>query len=159
MKNFKKLLSVFLIFAIILGALASCAAGGLLLFQTCLNIFGPTDILPLTGVTLPFISSGGSSMISAWGLMAFLKAADERTYAAKRGSRRSAEEPEPEPAPAPAPRRRSTPAPQPAVQPVRRPAQIQHSVPRSQRRMQVNIPEEELAPDKHRSSRRKERDD
>jgi len=49
-----------------------------------LNIFGITDILPLTGVTLPFLSAGGSSMISCWGLLAFIKAADERTYAAKR---------------------------------------------------------------------------
>ena len=56
--------------------------------QTCLNVFGPTDVLPFTGVTLPFISSGGSSILSTWGLMAFLKASDERTYAAKRGGRR-----------------------------------------------------------------------
>ena len=62
---------------------ASCAAG-LMLIQSALNIFGSTDILPLTGVTLPFISAGGSSMISCWGLLAFIKAADERTYAAKR---------------------------------------------------------------------------
>lgn len=73
-------------------AIASCAAAGMLLFQTCLNVFGPTDILPLTGVTLPLISSGGSSMLSTWGLLAFIKASDERTYAAKRGGRYSAEE-------------------------------------------------------------------
>ncbi len=70
-------------------SIASCAAAGMLLFQTCLNVFGPVDILPFTGVTLPFISSGGSSMISVWGMMAFLKASDERTYAARRASRRS----------------------------------------------------------------------
>lgn len=68
-------------------SIASCAVAGMLLFQTCLNVFGPTDILPLTGVTLPFISAGGSSMMSVWGLMAFLKASDERTYAARRASR------------------------------------------------------------------------
>ncbi|MEE1155757.1 MAG: FtsW/RodA/SpoVE family cell cycle protein [Acutalibacteraceae bacterium] len=62
---------------------ANCAAG-LLLVQTALNVFGATDILPLTGVTLPFISLGGSSMISCWCLLAFIKAADERTYAVKR---------------------------------------------------------------------------
>ena len=65
-------------------AIAACAVAGMLLFQTCLNVFGPTDVLPLTGVTLPFISAGGSSMISVWGLMAFLKASDERTYGARR---------------------------------------------------------------------------
>ncbi len=64
--------------------IASCSAGGLLVFQMCLNIFGATDILPLTGVTLPFISMGGSSMISSWGLLAFIKVSDERTYAARR---------------------------------------------------------------------------
>ncbi|MGN0468486.1 MAG: FtsW/RodA/SpoVE family cell cycle protein, partial [Acutalibacteraceae bacterium] len=52
----------------------------LLLFQTSLNIFGITDILPLTGVTLPFVSQGGSSMICSWALFAFIKSADVRTY-------------------------------------------------------------------------------
>jgi cell division protein FtsW (lipid II flippase) len=50
-----------------------------------LNVLGATDILPLTGVTFPFVSAGGSSMISCWGLLAFIKAADERTYSQKRG--------------------------------------------------------------------------
>lgn len=36
---------------------------------------------PSTGVTLPFVSIGGSSMISCWGLLAFLKAADTRPNA------------------------------------------------------------------------------
>ena len=39
------------------------------------------DILPLTGVTFPFVSNGGSSMMSAWGLLAFIKAADTRQNA------------------------------------------------------------------------------
>ena len=61
-------------------AIAACAAAGLMLFQAGLNIFGVTDIVPLTGVTLPFISRGGSSIICSWGLLAFIKAADIRTY-------------------------------------------------------------------------------
>lgn len=61
--------------------LAACAAGSLLVFQTCLNVFGSVDILPLTGVTFPFVSNGGSAMISAWGLLAFLKATDTRENA------------------------------------------------------------------------------
>lgn len=61
-------------------AIACIAACTMLLFQTSLNIFGITDILPLTGVTLPFVSRGGSSMICSWGLFAFIKAADLRTY-------------------------------------------------------------------------------
>lgn len=65
-------------------SISACAAAGLLLFQSCLNVFGSTDILPLTGVTLPFISAGGTSMMAAWGLLAFIKASDERTYAVRR---------------------------------------------------------------------------
>lgn len=65
-------------------SIGAVAVAGLLLFQTSLNVFGVTDILPLTGVTLPLLSAGGSSMASVWGLLAFLKASDERTYAVKR---------------------------------------------------------------------------
>jgi len=61
-------------------SIASCSAAGMLLFQACLNIFGVTDLLPLTGVTLPFISQGGSSMICCWCLLAYIKAADIRSY-------------------------------------------------------------------------------
>ena len=61
-------------------SIAACSAAAMLLFQTCLNIFGITDILPLTGVTLPFVSQGGSSMVCSWALCAFIKAADVRTY-------------------------------------------------------------------------------
>ncbi|WP_085832474.1 FtsW/RodA/SpoVE family cell cycle protein [Clostridium merdae] len=67
-------------------SIAACSAAGMLLFQTALNIFGATDVLPLTGVTLPFLSAGGSSMVSVWGMLAFIKASDERTYAARRRS-------------------------------------------------------------------------
>lgn len=61
-------------------AIAAVAAAGMMLFQTCLNVFGITDILPLTGVTLPFVSQGGSSMICSWALLALIKACDLRTY-------------------------------------------------------------------------------
>ena len=58
--------------------IGSCTAAGILLVQTMFNVLGTLDVLPLTGVTLPFVSNGGSSMICAWGLMAFIKAADTR---------------------------------------------------------------------------------
>lgn len=61
-------------------SISAAAAASLLLFQTSLNIFGVTDLLPLTGVTLPFISQGGSSMVCCWALFAFIKAADIRAY-------------------------------------------------------------------------------
>lgn len=61
--------------------IVSCAAVAILIFQTTLNVLGAVDLLPLTGVTFPFVSMGGSSMTACWGLMAFLKAADTRQNA------------------------------------------------------------------------------
>ena len=89
--------------------IAACAATSMMVFQTCLNVLGAVDILPLTGVTFPFVSNGGSSMLSSWGLLAFLKATDTRQNASfairlpnrrkeradeERLARRPAEEPE-----------------------------------------------------------------
>ena len=61
--------------------IASCATAAMLIFQTALNVLGAVDLLPLTGVTFPFVSIGGSSMSASWGLLAFLKAADTRQNA------------------------------------------------------------------------------
>ncbi len=61
--------------------IGSCTAASILLIQTILNALGTVDVLPLTGVTFPFLSNGGSSMICAWGLLAFVKAADTRQNA------------------------------------------------------------------------------
>ena len=65
-------------------SISACCAAGLLVIQLSLNVFGATDILPLTGVTFPFISCGGSSVLSCVGLIAFIKAADERSFAVKK---------------------------------------------------------------------------
>ena len=65
-------------------SISACCAAGLFVVQLSLNVFGATDVLPLTGVTFPFVSAGGSSIMSCWGLVAFIKAADERTYSVKR---------------------------------------------------------------------------
>ena len=56
-------------------------AASILVAQTILNALGTVDVVPLTGVTFPFVSNGGSSMLCAWGLMAFVKAADTRQNA------------------------------------------------------------------------------
>lgn len=61
--------------------IAACGTATLLIFQTMLNVGGSLDLLPLTGVTFPFVSNGGTSMISCWCLLAFLKAADTRQNA------------------------------------------------------------------------------
>lgn len=58
--------------------IGACAAVAIMMTQTILNVFGTMDILPMTGVTFPFVSNGGSSMLSSWGLLAFIKAADTR---------------------------------------------------------------------------------
>ena len=61
--------------------IGACTAASILLAQTILNVMGTIDLLPFTGVAFPFVSNGGSAMISAWGLMAFVKAADVRQNA------------------------------------------------------------------------------
>lgn len=55
--------------------IAACTAASIFLFQASLNIFGATDVLPITGVTLPFVSNGGSSIAASWGMLSFLTAA------------------------------------------------------------------------------------
>lgn len=79
-------LSIFAVRSIMAGrstfyTIAACSAMSMFLFQTILNVFGAVDLFPLTGVTFPFVSSGGTSMISSWGMLAFLKAADTRQNA------------------------------------------------------------------------------
>ena len=54
--------------------IAACAAAGMFLFQAALNIFGSTDLLPLTGVTFPLVSNGGSSMAANFAMLAFIRA-------------------------------------------------------------------------------------
>ena len=61
--------------------IASVSTAALLVFQMMLNILGCVDILPFTGVTFPFVSKGGSSLIACFGLLAFLKACDNRPNA------------------------------------------------------------------------------
>ena len=62
-------------------AIGAASAVTIYVVQAMLNVFGTTDLLPLTGVTFLFVSNGGSSMICVWGLLAFIKAADTRQNA------------------------------------------------------------------------------
>jgi cell division protein FtsW (lipid II flippase) len=61
--------------------IGASAAMSIFMTQAILNVFGTVDFLPLTGVTFPFVSNGGSSMMACWGLLAFLKACDTRQNA------------------------------------------------------------------------------
>ena len=79
-------------------SIGACAAMTMLLFGAMLNVFGTVDLLPLTGVTFPFVSNGGSGMLSAWGLLAFVKGTDTRreaSFALRRAGwkKRGAEDP------------------------------------------------------------------
>ena len=71
-------------------SIAACAAMSLLLTQLALNVFGTVDLLPFTGVTFPFVSRGGSSLLACWMLMSFIKGADNRrdaSFAVRPGER------------------------------------------------------------------------
>ena len=55
-------------------AILSVSAAALLVFQAGVNVFGVSDLIPFTGVTLPFVSRGGSSVMACWMLLSFIKA-------------------------------------------------------------------------------------
>ena len=59
-------------------SIAACAAMSMLLVQLAMNVFGSLDLLPFTGVTFPFVSKGGTSLLCSWMMMAFIKSADNR---------------------------------------------------------------------------------
>ena len=59
-------------------SIAACATASMFMIQMALNVFGSVDILPFTGVTFPFVSRGGTSLLSCWMLLAFIKAGDTR---------------------------------------------------------------------------------
>lgn len=48
--------------------------------QMALNIFGSCNLIPFTGVTIPFISAGGSSMITSGFLAGMLKAGQSPVF-------------------------------------------------------------------------------
>ena len=61
--------------------IAASGAVSMMLVQMGLNVFGAMDILPFTGVTFPFVSHGGTSLISCWAMLAFIKSSDMRARA------------------------------------------------------------------------------
>ncbi len=76
-------LSVFAVLSIVAGrstfyTILACGAATIFMVQTILNVFGSIDLFPLTGVTFPFVSTGGTSLMASWGMLAYFKAADMR---------------------------------------------------------------------------------
>lgn len=85
------LLAVFMILLIIVTSLIntprsyfhttlSVGVSAVFIAQMALNIFGSCNIIPFTGVTIPFISQGGSSMLSCGIMAGFLKAGQAMVY-------------------------------------------------------------------------------
>ncbi len=79
-------LSVFAVMHIVAGrstiyTILACGAATMFLVQTMLNVFGAIDLFPLTGVTFPFVSTGGTSLMTSWAMLAYFKAADMRRNA------------------------------------------------------------------------------
>ncbi len=79
-------LSVFAVMHIVAGrstiyTILACSAATMFLVQTMLNMFGAIDLFPLTGVTFPFVSTGGTSLMTSWAMLAYFKAADMRRNA------------------------------------------------------------------------------
>ena len=59
--------------------------------QMTLNIFGSCNLIPFTGVTIPFLSQGGSSMLASGILAGFLKAAQAPVLSSAERSRKKAQ--------------------------------------------------------------------
>ena len=79
-------LSIFAVMHIVAGrstfyTILACSAATMFLVQTMLNVFGAIDLFPLTGVTFPFVSTGGTSLMTSWAMLAYFKAADMRRNA------------------------------------------------------------------------------
>ena len=79
-------LTIFAVMNIVAGrstfyTICACGAATMFLLQTILNVFGAVDLFPLTGVTFPFVSTGGTSMLASWAMLSYFKAADMRQSA------------------------------------------------------------------------------
>jgi len=72
------------------GALLAAGLTALLATQTFLNIGGVTKLVPLTGITLPFISHGGTSLLTAFAALGILLAVSDTATAAPRKASRPA---------------------------------------------------------------------
>jgi rod shape determining protein RodA len=66
-----------------MGSMVCCGVAGILIFQTFLNIAMCLGVAPVIGITLPFFSYGGSSIMASFaalGLVSSVKRHPERTW-------------------------------------------------------------------------------
>ena len=94
------------------GLLLAAGLTTILAAQVVLNVGGVTSLLPLTGITLPFISQGGSSLVTAFALLGLLLAISDGDPPRSAGGKREARPRKPSPVkPSPVPGPSSSPAP------------------------------------------------
>ncbi len=75
------------------GRMVGVGVGAMLGFQASVNVGMTMGLLPITGLTLPFVSSGGSSLVASWialGLLFSVAARDARAPGVSGGSARRA---------------------------------------------------------------------
>ena len=73
------------------GRLVGAGVGAMMGFQAFVNIGMTMGLMPITGLTLPFVSSGGSSIVASWmaiGLLFSISARDARAGSMMGGSAR-----------------------------------------------------------------------
>jgi cell division protein FtsW (lipid II flippase) len=91
------------------GLLLASGLTTVLAAQTFLNIGGVTNFIPLTGITLPFISQGGSSLLTAFAILGLLlaisdgEASGTRARAPRPASAKAPKRPRPAGVPAASP--------------------------------------------------------
>ncbi len=79
------------------GLLLASGLTTVLATQTFLNIGGVTKFIPLTGITLPFISQGGSSLLTAFAILGLLLAISDGEPSGTRARTRAARPARPQP--------------------------------------------------------------
>jgi cell division protein FtsW len=62
---------------------------GAFIVQMALNIFGSCNMIPFTGVTIPFVSQGGSSMVTSGFMIGMVIAGQSPVFKRHKRKRRS----------------------------------------------------------------------